>query len=411
MQMKSSQHRAYEAENTTGTRGRQHPREAVVPVVDRRRPVVAADEGHDIAVAHIDGEEALALQEEVDDVGFVRVYEREDGDLLRHPPRLVGVARPDLGQARPGMHLPPRLVGDIVFDVERVGDQRPDDNRRLLRGLVALAGDVHEPQPAGAHPHEAVPLDLFPPLRPVIKREQLGQLHVAQLWRMIEQVADEEALREVGPPELPVVRDHVVRTPTLCDEGADHLVLLPEVGAGAEGEEAGAVRDNELGDHVLGASGAGDREEADASDGGDAVLQERVAPGDAHGGAGRRAGEEAARHDEDALGIGIQVEADGWGPRHVEEDEVGVVGGGDDVGALVGAVGSGIRVGACGQGELREVRRDDELHGDVHGVLDGVVLHEGDAAQEDPRRPRRHFDRLSRRRDGLVGVWRGRMAV
>jgi hypothetical protein len=68
-------------------------------------------------------------------------------------------------------------------------------------------------------------------------------------------------------------------------------------------------------------------------------------------------------------------------------------------------------VGACGQGELREVRRDDELHGDVHGVLDGVVLHEGDAAQEDPRRPRRHFDGLSKRRDGLVGVWRGWMVV
>jgi hypothetical protein len=144
MQMKSSQHRAREAEHTTGTPGRQHPREAVVPVVDRQCPVVAADKGHDVAVAYVDGEEALALQEEIDDVGYVRVYEREDGGLLWHPLR-----------------------------------------------LVACRQDVHEPQPAGAHPHEAVPLDLFPPLRPVIKREQLGQLHVVRA-----------ACRPAPPPHL-----------------------------------------------------------------------------------------------------------------------------------------------------------------------------------------------------------------
>jgi len=132
-------------------------------------------EVHDGALVHVDGEDVL-LQEEVDDGGLVGVHKRDHGDHIPRHLRVVGAVVPDVRQRRlPGVVLPPG-VDDRLRQV-----QRPDDHPRLSLGIVAPASDVHEPHPAGAHTHDAVPVDVRRRLVPVLEPGEDRERHELQL--------------------------------------------------------------------------------------------------------------------------------------------------------------------------------------------------------------------------------------
>jgi hypothetical protein len=102
--------------------------------------------------------------------------------------------------------------------------QRPDDHPRCLWGFAAPADDVHEPQLAAGHPHDAAAVDSLQPLVPVIEGDehlpgQIREAREAQMRLGVDRVADEEPPREVDPPELPVVGDHVVGHPLRAGPG------------------------------------------------------------------------------------------------------------------------------------------------------------------------------------------------
>jgi hypothetical protein len=361
------------------------------------------DELRDSGHAHVEAEEVV-LEQEVDHVRISGVHERQHRDLPRRHPRLpVAVARPHHPDAVAGHPLPPRhALRPIEF-------QRVDRHHGFLHGVDAPADHLHEQQLALAHGHHAVALDgrRIRHLEATVCYRARG-LDVAERRFVLEGVAAKEPPHEVHPPEFPVVGNHVVGGPMPAPEvhgGATELPLDPLVAARAEGEEGGGVVgaavEAELRDHVIRAAGARAGDEADVLNVGDGGIAEEGAVRNARGGADVRVaagvgvgGDEAARDEEGALGVRVEVEAD-EGPLGDVDEDAGVGVDGDDIGVLIGVVVVGLGVEAHGHGEGGDARRHGELDGDLPGLVDRVVLHAGDPAQDHPRR----------RRLGRRGLW------
>ncbi|CAO2202383.1 unnamed protein product [Urochloa humidicola] len=205
----------------------------------------------DLACGHVDAEE-VALKEEVDDGGVVRVDEREHGRLVGETSRLVGVVGPDVGEGGLVLQHPLRGV--------RVG-KGPDGD---LGGVAAAAVGVDEAQVAGAGPNVAELVDLASGL-PLLEHAALGERDEAKNGVVGEGVGSDDPPGVVCPPEPAVERERADRRQVPRRERVAERLVDPLAGVGVVAAEVGVVAadDGEELGYDVAAAAAGAGEEAD----------------------------------------------------------------------------------------------------------------------------------------------------
>ena len=208
----------------------------------------------------------------------------------------------------------------------------------------------------------------------------IRQRDEAQVWGVVEGVADDHPVGDVDPPEEPVVGEDAVAAPALVLRGGGELLGRPAArGGGVEedGVVAGGVNGVKLGDHeVAGVVRVGDEADAAARAEVEAAERAGVGAGELGGGHGEEAvGGAGAGVAEEVLGA---VDA-GAAPGGLDEEAGGGGVGDEDDGEEAGEVGAQHQ----GGGARRVVEVEQEVRVWVDPLVPGAD-DDGDGGKDHP---------------------------